>query len=180
MARSDNELVDDFRRGKVEGFNDLVRRYQQKVYWIAWRILGDHDDADDLVQDVFVRVYESLPKFRRDAALYTWIYRITTNLALNALRKKRRREILRLDTVPEIVAQGDDPGEQLERKETEAALDQAIRRLPPKQKAVFVMRYYEQMSYEDIAKIMKRSVGGLKANYFHALRKIRKYVPHER
>src|SRR5712692_3192647 len=177
ISKSDLELVEDFKHGKVEGFNELVKRYQQRVYWIARRIMGSHHEADDVTQNVFVRVYESLKKFRSDSSFYTWLYRVATNISLNALRKKKSREFVTLEHAgTALESTSDSPVEQLDRKEYQVVLEKAIQRLPPKQKLVFVMRYYEEMPYEKIAKILKRSVGGLKANYFHAVKKIQSYV----
>ena len=178
--KSDLELVHDFKRGDVGGFNELVRRYQQRVYWIARRVLESHAEADDVTQDVFVRVYESLKKFRSDSSFYTWLYRIATNVSLNALRKRKARLFVSLeDAGISIESEIDGPHEQLDRSQYLAALEKAIAKLPAKQKLVFVMRYYEEMPYEEISRILKRSEGGLKANYFHALKKIQKYVRKE-
>ncbi|MBI1804638.1 MAG: RNA polymerase sigma factor [Ignavibacteriae bacterium] len=179
--KTDLELVDDFRRGHVEGFNELVRRYQEKVYWIARRVVGSHDDADDIVQDVFVRVYRGLKDFRSESGFYTWVYRITVNLSLNAIRTKRVKDFLRLDDVEEPAYDGNDgqPDSAILQDEYKAVLERAIDRLPPKQKLVFMMRYFDEIPYEEMAKILSKSVGGLKANYFHALKKIQEYVRRE-
>ena len=175
--KSDPELVEDFKHGKVEGFNELVRRYQQKVYWVARRLVGNHHDADDVTQEVFVRVYRSLKDFRGEANFYTWVYRITTNVALNALRRRKLREFVRFEDAPALLEDsGNDPAEGLDKKEYAQAVERAVDRLPPKQRIVFMMRFYEELSYEEIAKILNRSVGGLKANYFHAVKKIQSYV----
>src|SRR5258706_11455153 len=98
-SKKDLELVEEFQRGKIEGFNEIVRRYQEKIYWFCRRIVGTHEDADDVVQDVFVRVYESIARFRGDSEFYTWVYRIATNASLNALRKKRVKEFIRYDEI---------------------------------------------------------------------------------
>ena len=175
--KTDFELVEDFKRGEVQGFNELVRRYQQRVYWIARRMVNNHQDADDITQDVFVRVYESLRRFRGEASFYTWLYRIATNVSLNAVRKLKVREVFRIEDVSRpIVDDAEGPEELLDRKELDVILEKAIARLPAKQKLVFTMRYYEEIPYEEMAKILKRSVGGLKANYFHALKKVQAYV----
>ena len=179
-ATTDLELIEEFRRGRVEGFNELVRRYQEKVYWIARRIMGSHDDADDVVQDVFIRVYKSLKDFRGEAGLYTWIYRITVNVALNALRKRKLKEFVRYDDfVKESLPDEAHADDDLLHDEYRSALERAIERLPAKQKLVFVMRHVDEMPYEEIAAVLKTSVGGLKANYFHALKKIQKSVRKE-
>lgn len=178
--KTDSELVEAFRHGDATGFNELVRRYQERVYWIARRVIGTHEDADDIVQDVFVRVYESLKDFRGDSSFYTWIYRIAMNLSLNTLRKKRIKEMLPYDeTMEEVLpsdAQTDAPAH---RAEYESILERAIERLPAKQKKVFIMRYYDELPYEEIARILKKSEGGLKANYFHAFKNIQEYVRRE-
>ncbi|MBI1807936.1 MAG: RNA polymerase sigma factor [Ignavibacteria bacterium] len=178
--KTDFELVETFREGDIAGFNELVRRYQEKVYWIARRVIATHEDADDIVQDVFVRVYEGLKDFRGDSNFYTWLYRIAMNLSLNALRKKRIRDLLPYDEAMEEVlpsdAQTDGP---VHRAEYESVLQRAIDRLPAKQKKVFIMRYYDELPYGEMAKILKKSEGGLKANYFHALKKIQEYVRRE-
>ncbi|MBI4548032.1 MAG: RNA polymerase sigma factor [Ignavibacteriae bacterium] len=179
-SKTDRELVEEFRQGKVEGFNELVRRYQQKVYWIARRVVGTHEDADDVAQDVFVRVYEGLKNFRAESEFFTWLYRITVNVSLNAKQKKRWKEFLRLDEVLEETLPSDYQTDgQVHRQEYLTILEQAIERLPTKQKMVFTMRYYDELSYEEMAAMLKKSVGGLKANYFHALKKIQEYVRRE-
>ena len=179
-VKSDLELVKDFQAGKVEAFNELVRRYQQKVYWIARRMVGDHDEADDVTQEVFVKVYKKIKNFRSDSSFYTWVYRITTNTAINVLRQRKIVNLVGLDEAfPALNSMSDDsldPAKKLEIKENQSLLEEAVSKLPAKQKKVFVLRYFEEMPYEDISKILKITVGGLKANYFHALKNIQKYV----
>jgi RNA polymerase sigma factor (sigma-70 family) len=178
--QSDLELVRDFQNGKVEAFNELVRRYQQKVYWIARRMVGDHDEADDITQEVFLKVYKKLKDFRNDSSFYTWIFRITNNTAINVLRQKKIVNFLRLDDVfskrVEIGDETSKPDDKLHQKENQLLLEKAITKLAPKQKKVFILRYYEEMPYSEISKLLKISIGGLKANYFHALKNIQKYV----
>jgi RNA polymerase sigma factor (sigma-70 family) len=175
--RSDLELLRLFQKGDESAFNHLVLRYQEKVYWVARRFINDHDGADDITQEVFCKAYESLKEFRGDSSLYTWLYRITVNIALNNLRRQKVREFFRLDDVlePEDTSSVA-PDEAVEKQEERELIDEAIKKLPEKQKSVFVLRYYEELPYEEIAKILKTSVGGLKANYFHAVRKIQEYV----
>jgi RNA polymerase sigma factor (sigma-70 family) len=178
--KTDLELVNEFKDGKVEGFNELVRRYQEKTYWVARRIIGNHDEADDIVQDVFVRVYNALKNFRSESGFYTWLYRITKNVSLNALQKKKFKEFIQYDDTMDIsVDKTDQADELLSKKEYHAALEKAIERLPAKQKMIFIMRYYDEMPYEQMAKVLKKSEGGLKASYFFALQKIQNYVRKE-
>lgn len=171
--KSDNELVAEFKLGEQDAFNELVRRYRQNVYWIARRYLGTHEDADDVVQDVFVKVFRSLKDFRGESAFFTWLYRISINLSINAQRKSKLRTFFRLEDAPPAEAPAEyDPAQQAENSELNQAIEHAIGRLPEKQRAVFILRYHEGLPYEEIAKTLNRSVGGMKANYFHALRKI--------
>jgi RNA polymerase sigma factor (sigma-70 family) len=174
---NDLELVELFQKGDEASFNELVRRHQEKVYWIARRFVNDHDQADDIVQDVFVKAYGALKQFRGESSVYTWLYRITVNVALNALRKQRIRDFIRID---EFFEAADDENEQpdtiFEKDEQQKLVEEAIAKLPEKQKAVFILRYHEDLSYEEISHILKTSIGGLKANYFHAAQKIGEYV----
>lgn len=175
--RSDLELVQLFRKGDETAFNHLVLRYQEKVYWVARRFMNDHDSADDVTQEVFTKAYKSLNEFRSESSVYTWLYRITVNIALNSLRRQRVREFFRIDELFETAdREGLAPDEAMEKQEERTLIEQAIARLSEKQKAVFVLRYYDELPYEEIATLLKTSVGGLKANYFHAVKKIQEYV----
>jgi len=157
-------------------FNQLVRKYQTKVYWHVRKMVIDHDDADDLTQDVFVKVWKYLENFRQDASLYTWIYRIATNECLSFLQSKRRKFFLPLhDVAAELTAKVEaDPG--LAGDEIELRLQKAILKLPDKQRLVFNLRYYDEMPYEQMAEVTGTSVGALKASYHHAAKKIEQYI----
>lgn len=175
--RSDLELVRLFQNGDEQAFNHLVLRYQEKVYWIARRYMGDHDHADDVTQEVFTRAYDALREFRAESSVYTWLYRITVNIALNALRRHKIRDFFRLDELMDIAdTDAKSPQEHVELEEERRLVEEAIASLPEKQKSAFILRYHEELSYEEIARITGTSVGGLKANYFHAVRKIQEYV----
>ena len=153
-------------------FNKIVKDYSERLYWHVRDMVGSHDDANDLLQEIFIKIWAALPSFRGDAQLFTWAHRIATNETLNFLRKKKVRSVLsfeRITNAEERIA--DDPyfnGGQAER-----LLVKALNKLPPKQKAVFSMRYYDDMKYEDIAEIMNCSVGSLKASYHFAYQKIK-------
>jgi len=174
---NDLELVELFQNGNETSFNELVGRYQEKIYWIAHRFVNDHDQADDIVQEVFVKVYSALKKFRGESSVYTWLYRIAVNVALNTLRKQRARDFIRIDEFFETAEkENEQPDAIYEKDEQQKLIEEAITKLPEKQKAVFILRYHEELSYEEISVILKTSVGGLKANYFHAIKKIGEYV----
>jgi RNA polymerase sigma-70 factor (ECF subfamily) len=177
---TDLELVEEVRNGRRQAYTELMRRHQERVYWFVRKIVGTHEDADDVTQETFVKAYLNLGDFRGDSSFFTWIYRIALNGALNAVRKRQVVTYVREnDLISRLFPSGDDPHRELERKETETQLQRAVAGLPEKQRAVFVLRYYEELSYEEISAILKTSVGGLKANYFHALRKIREALRHE-
>jgi RNA polymerase sigma-70 factor (ECF subfamily) len=175
---SDSELLEKFSDENTRhyAFNLLIRQYQQKLYWHIRRILLDHDDSNDVIQNVFIKVWNGLQNFRGDSQLYTWLYRIATNEALTFLKQKKRRALISFTNVEHEMASGltHDPlfnGNQIQKK-----LQEAILKLPEQQRIVFNMKYFDGMKYEEIAEILNLSVGGLKATYHHAVKKITKYV----
>ncbi len=182
MNQSDElQLIEDFKKGNEQAFNLLVHRYKEKVYWIVRRLLPDHDEADDVTQNVFIKVYQSLSSFKGDSSFYTWVYRIAVNLSLNEIRRKKLRKTFSMDDELHQYRSPDAlPSEQMEKDERTQQIRDAIELLPEKQKKVFLLRYYEELPYEEIAKILHTSVGGLKANYFHAVKKIGEHLKHER
>lgn len=154
------------------GFNLLVRNYQERIYWHIQKMVIDHDDANDLVQEVFIKVWNSIDKFREDAKLYTWIYRIATNECLSFLSKKKKRFFLPIGDVEGELSRKVDQNAQINGDEIQLKLQKALLKLPDKQRMVFNMKYFDEMKYEDIASITNTSVGALKANYHHAVKKI--------
>jgi len=160
------------------GFNMLVRSYQQRVYWHVRKMVIDHDDADDLTQEVFIKIHRYIDTFREDSQLFTWIYRIATNECLTFLDKKKRRFFLPIgDVAGELNAKLDSSyvsGDEIERK-----LQKALIKLPDKQRLVFNMKYFEDLSYEQMSEITNTSVGALKASYHHAVKKIEEFLTHE-
>ena len=162
---------------KETRFNEIVRDYSEKIYWHVRPMVESHEDADDLVQDVFVKIWTHLDSFRGDADIYTWIYRIATNEALNFLRKKKVRSFLNFQSLEADEDRRDDP--YFNGTAAEAALRKEILRLPDKQRIVFTMRYYDEMPYEKMAEILGTTVGSLKASYHIASEKIRKKLKNE-
>jgi len=156
----------------------IVERYQKRIYYSARKLVnGDHDEADEIAQETFVKVYEALDTFRGDAKLYTWIYRIMMNAVIYKSRRKKVRKHVGLEEVENTLETGDhSPHEAMERREMTTLIEEAIATVPPKQREVFLLRFYDEMPYEEMSQILGTSVGGLKANYFHAVKKIGEYV----
>lgn len=178
--KSDLDLIQEVRNGNRQSFTELMRRYQERVYWVARRIVGSHEDADDIAQETFVKAYVGLGDFRGDSSFFTWLYRIAVNLSLNAIRKRQVMNYLHESPLlSRILPADDDPQKKAEYRDLLSKLEKAVALLPDKQRAVFVLRYYEEMPYAEIAKVLKTSVGGLKANYFHALKKVQQVLKDE-
>jgi RNA polymerase sigma-70 factor (ECF subfamily) len=174
----DKELLEKLRNPETRnyGFNLLVRTYQQRVYWHIRKMVIDHDDADDLTQEVFIKIHKSIGNFREDSQLYTWIYRITTNECLSFLQRKKRRFFLPIGDVAKELSDKLDHGPHISGDEIQRKLQKALLRLPDKQRLVFNMKYFDDMSYEDISQITSTSVGALKASYHHAVKKIEEFL----
>jgi len=174
----DKELVQKFLNPDSRNFayNQLVRKYQQKVYWHIRKMVIDHDDADDLTQETFIKIWKNLENFRQESQLYTWIYRIATNECLNFLSSKRRKFFLPLNDVAAELAEKIDATPTLEGDEIQKKLQKALLRLPDKQRLVFNMRYYDDLTYEQISDILGTSVGALKASYHLAAKKIEEFL----
>ncbi len=161
------------------GFNLLVRKYQQKVYWHIRKMVIDHDDSDDLTQEVFVKVWKNIGSFREDSQLFTWIYRIATNECLNFLKKKRNRFFLPIHDVAHELSDRLDSDPHLDGDKIQVKLQKALLTLPDKQRLVFNMKYFEEMKYEEMSEITDTSVGALKASYHHAVKKIEEFLSHD-
>ena len=154
----------------------LVRSYQQKVYWLIRKMVIDHDDADDLTQEVFIKIHKSIDGFREDSQLYTWIYRIATNECLTFLNKKRKRFFLPIEDIGNELSAKIDAMPSLDGDEIQMKLQKALLTLPDKQRIVFNLKYYEEMPYEEMASVTGTSEGALKASYHHAVKKIEEFL----
>ncbi|HEX7015405.1 MAG TPA: RNA polymerase sigma factor [Cyclobacteriaceae bacterium] len=174
----DRALLEKIRNPETRnyGFNLLVRAYQQKVYWHVRKMVIDHDDADDVTQEVFIKVHRNIDGFREDARLFTWIYRIATNECLNFIQRKRRRFFLPIGDVESELSGKLDTMSSLNGDEIQLKLQKALLTLPTRQRMVFNMKYFDDMTYEDISEITKTSVGALKASYHHAVKKIEEFL----
>ena len=153
-----------------------MEKYQEKVYWVIRRMVLDHESSDDIAQETFVKVWSNLDKFKGDSKLYTWIYRIATNEALTHLRKKKRRFFLPIGDVENELVSVLEADMYYSGDEIQLKLQKALLKLPKKQRLVFNMKYFEEMKFKDIAEVMEVSVGSLKAQYHHAVKKIEKFI----
>ena len=165
-------LQDENTRRKA--FEELVSRYSSKLYWQIRHIVVDHDDADDILQNVFLKTWNNMGSFKGDSQLHTWLYRIAYNESMTFLSKKKND--ISIDDLDDGIANHLESDEYYDGDEAQQILQEAIATLPDKQKAVFTMKYYDEMKYEDMAQITGTSVGALKASFFHAVQKITAYV----
>ena len=160
------------RDGRLEeAFTQIVNLYSERLYWHIRTIVGTHEDADDVVQDSFIKIWNALPSFRGEAQLFTWVWRIATNEAINHARREKLRTTRDIDSLPERGGSSGVDGDEAQR-----LLSRAIETLSPRQRAVFSMRYFDQMPYEQISRITGTSVGALKASYHFAENKVRTFI----
>jgi RNA polymerase sigma factor (sigma-70 family) len=174
----DKEILEKFANPESRNlaFNQLVRKYQQKVYWHIRKMVIAHEDADDLTQEVFLKVWKNLENFRQDAQLYTWLYRIATNECLTFLSSKKRKFFLPINDVAAELAEKIDSSVNISGDEIQLKLQKALLKLPDKQRLVFNMKYYDDLKYEEISEILGTSVGALKASYHLAVKKIEEFL----
>ncbi|MCX6258719.1 MAG: RNA polymerase sigma factor [Bacteroidia bacterium] len=176
---TDSELFDLFRDPdkKSHAFDLIINKYQERIYWHIRKLLINHDDTNDVVQNTFIKAWKGLEDFRGQAGIFTWLYRIATNESLTFLRQKNRTQSFfpfsdKGNEFPDLLEA--DPyfdGNELQKK-----LQKAILKLPPKQRLVFNMKYFDEMKYEEISEILGTSIGSLKASFHHAVNKIEKYL----
>ncbi len=172
-AEEDLDLIKAFIGGDETSFNRLVLKYQQKIYWHARRMTGNHFDADEVVQEVLMVMYKKLKDFEQRSSLYTWIYKITSTRSINFIKRRKLKENFSIDDDSFSNMETDESiADNLEVKEKLKKLDYVLQKLPDKQREVFILRNFEEMSYKDISNITGISIGGLKANYFHAFKKV--------
>lgn len=162
---------------KEKGFTTLVYKYQERIYWHIRRMVVNHEDANDLVQNVFLKVWKHLDGFREESSLFTWLYRIATNECINFLNQQKNKRHISLDqdhthSLRLFLKQDDS----FNATKLEWKLQEAILQLPDKQRLVFNLRYFDEMPYEKMSQILETSVGALKASYHHAAKKIEQFI----
>jgi RNA polymerase sigma-70 factor (ECF subfamily) len=178
-ALTDGELVSRTLAGDAAAFDVIVTRHRRPVYRVCYRFVRHHEDASDLAQEVFVRAWRGLPRFKRDAAFSTWLYRIAVNACLNRVTARQ----LPVEPIDDADCFEDTgaavPGAELAREERARAVRQAIDGLPNRQRATLILRLYHEMTHQQIADILGSSVGTVKANVFHALANVKKRLGSE-
>jgi len=178
MAIEDSELLLMFREpaSREKAYTAIIRKYQERLYWHVRRMLVDHDDSNDVLQNVFIRVWNGLDNFREDARLYTWLYRIATNECLSFIEQKKKRAAVPLSDVEEGLSNQVRADKDFDANKIEWKLQLAIQKLPEKQRVVFNLRYYDEMPYEEMSRVLETSEGALKASYHHAVKKVEDFL----
>ena len=175
---SDTELLVLFREPatREKAFTEIVKKYQERLYWHIRRMLVDHEDSNDTLQNVFIRVWNALAGFREDAQLYTWLYRIATNECLTFLEQKKKKAVVSLNELESGLSNKIKADKDFDANKLEWKLQLAIQQLPEKQRVVFMLRYYDEMPYEQMSVVLETSAGALKASYHHAAKKIEDFI----
>ena len=174
----DKELLYEFSQPllKEKAFTAIIKKYQEKLYWHIRRMLVDHDDTNDVLQNMFIKVWKGLENFREDSQLFTWLYRIATNECLTFLEQRKKRTSVGLDDDESGLSNTIKADEGFDANKLEWKLQLAIQKLPEKQRLVFNLRYYDEMPYEEMSRVLDTSEGALKASYHHAVKKIEDFI----
>ena len=174
---TDAKLIGDFRNGSRDAaFTALVEKYQKRLYFHIRRMVIDHDDANDVLQNTFIKVWNNLENFKEQSQLYTWLYRIATNECLTFLEQLKRRKAASLESLEDALTDRLSHDKHFTGNEIEMKLQRAILSLPEKQRVVFNLRYYDEMPYEEMSAVLRTSVGALKASYHHAAKKVEDHL----
>jgi RNA polymerase sigma factor (sigma-70 family) len=178
VPTSDAQLLLQFREPatREQAFTALIKKYQEKLYWHIRRMVADHEDANDVLQNMFIKVWKGLDNFREDSQLYTWLYRIATNESLSFLEQRKKRASISLSDDNNPLENKLRADKNFDSNKIEWKLQLAIQQLPEKQRAVFNLRYYDEMPYQEMSRVLDTSEGALKASYHHAVKKIEDYI----
>ncbi len=174
----DQVLLLQFREAatKEKGFTGIIKKYQEKLYWHIRRMVVHHEDANDVLQNMFIKVWNGLDNFREDSQLYTWLYRIATNECLTFIEKQKRKASISLSDVENGLSEKLKAEKNFDSSKIEWKLQLAMNTLPEKQRIVFNLRYYDEMPYEEMSRVLETSQGALKASYHHAVKKIEHFI----
>ncbi len=178
QSSEDTDLVFQFKNGKNKDlpFTQIIKKYQERLYWHIRRMVVDHEDSNDILQNMFIKVWKNLDNFREDSQLYTWLYRIATNESLTFIEQQKKRNSISLSDEESTFVNKLEADQNFDANKLEWKLQIAIQKLPEKQKAVFILRYYEEMPYEEMSRVLETSEGALKASYHHAVKKIEIFI----
>ncbi len=178
MLTDDQQLVIQFKSTatKDAAYTTLVKKYQEKLYWHIRRMVVEHEDANDVLQNTFIKVWKGLDNFREDSQLYTWLYRIATNESLSFLEQLKKKSAVQFDEIAGDFGNKVKADAHFDANKLEWKLQLAIQQLPEKQKLVFNLRYFDEMPYEEMSAVLDTSVGALKASYHHAAKKIEEFI----
>jgi len=178
MENDDRDLIANLKQESTRdlAFQTLVNKYQERLYWHVRKIVVNHEDADDILQNTFIKVWKNIGNFREESSLFTWLYRIATNESLTFLNSNKRRHFMPMNEVSEYLMNNLTSDPYFEGDEIQLKLQEAIIRLPEKQRLVFNMKYFDEMKYEEMSKVLDTSVGALKASFHHAVKKVEGYL----
>jgi RNA polymerase sigma-70 factor, ECF subfamily len=174
MTNEEQTLIESVQRGEMSAFQELVEKYKQKVYYMALDMTGNHHDAEDLSQEVFMKVFVSIKDFRGDAKLSSWLYRIAMNLFIDKTRRKHLKLVELDEKIYEKPAPDLTPDVAIQSQATQNQIQQALSKLPPRQRSIFVMRHYNELMLKEIAEALGISEGTVKAQLFRAIQKLQK------
>ena len=175
----DNNVSELLMTDPAKGFRLLVEKYSQKLYWHIRRLVILHEDADDALQNTFINAWKNINNFRNESALYTWLYTIATNEALTLINKRKKNAAVSLDDLEDYFSSSQEGSTWFDGDDALRKLHNAIILLPEKQRIVFNLKYFDEMPYEEMSKVLKTSVGALKASYHHAVKKIENNLLHD-
>lgn len=178
MEKDDRKLITDLKDENKRdlAFHELVNKYQERLYWHIRKIVLNHEDANDILQNTFIKVWKGIGNFREESSLYTWLYRIATNESLTLINSNKRKSFVSMNETSEFMLNNLMSDPYFEGNEIQLKLQQAILELPEKQRLVFNMKYFDEIKYDEMSKILDTSVGALKASYHHASKKIEEYI----
>ena len=178
MQLEDKELLGLFRESSTKemAFTAIIKKFQEKLYWHIRKMVISHDDTNDMLQNVFIKVWKGLDNFREDSQLYTWLYRVATNECLTFLEQKKKKATISLGDEENGLSNTIKADKNFDANRLEWKLQLAIQKLPERQRLVFNLRYYDDMPYEKMSRILETSEGALKASYHHAAKKIEHYI----
>jgi RNA polymerase sigma factor (sigma-70 family) len=175
-TRSDNNIAELLKTDLNKGFRLVVEKYSSRLYWHIRRLVILHEDADDALQNTFINAWRNIGEFRNESAIYTWLYTIATNEALTLINKRKRNKVVSIENLGSYFENSHEGSAWFDGDEAQAKLQNAILKLPEKQRIVFNLKYFDEMTYEDMSNVLSTSEGALKASYHHAVKKIEKIL----